>query len=71
MYNLPRSCANTTSSMELSVIEDISVFKYEYMDMLVPALIGVGEGGEVKLRDRVGGGAGIPINLRETILFRG
>ena len=42
--------------MELSVIEDISVFKHEYMDMSVPALVGVGEVGEVRLRDRVGGG---------------
>ena len=42
--------------MKLSVIEDISVFKHEYMDMSVPALVGVGEAGEVKLRDHVGGG---------------
>ena len=41
---------------ELSVIEDISVFKHEYMDMSVPALVGVGEVGEVRLRDCVGGG---------------
>ena len=38
----------------LSVIEDISVFKHEYMDMGVPALVGQGEVGEVKLRERVG-----------------
>ena len=37
----------------LSVIEDISVFKQEYMDMGVPALVGQGEVGEVKLRERV------------------
>ena len=40
--------------MALSVIEDISVFKHEYMDMSVPALVGVGEVGEVRLRDHVG-----------------
>ena len=38
------------------MIEDISVFKHEYMDMSVPALVGVGEVGEVKLGDHVGGG---------------
>ena len=47
------------SRMELSVIEDISVFKHEYMDMSVPALVGVGEVGEVKLKDRVGGDTGV------------
>ena len=41
------------------MIEDISVFKHEYMDMSVPALVGVGEVGEVKLRDRVGGESGV------------
>ena len=40
----------------LSVIEDISVFKHEYMDMGVPALVGQGEVGEVKLRERVDSG---------------
>ena len=49
--------------MGLSVIEDISVFKHEYMDMSVPALVGQGEVGEVKLRERVASGNNRQIGL--------
>ena len=40
------------------------MFKHEYMDMSVPALVGQGEVGEVKLRERVDSGNERQIGLR-------